>query len=98
MQITKRLYAPKEVIVKNGGVLAISLSGVYAAISEGKIPTVKVGNRKLIPWWYLEKLLRKPDSVQSGPCELVHAWKIPDPSHVSEFNRKTPSPEVLAKY
>ena len=70
MVIEKRLYAPKEVVVKNGGVIAISLSGVYDAISKGTIPTVKVGNRKLIPYWYLESLLCKPESAELQPEQV----------------------------
>ena len=57
MIIEKRLYAPKEVIVKNGGILAMSLSAVYAGMKKGNIPFKQIGNRKLIPYWFLEKLM-----------------------------------------
>lgn len=59
MIIEKRLYAPKEVIVKNGGILAVSLSTVYAGMKKGSIPYLKIGTRKLIPYWYLENLLQR---------------------------------------
>ena len=57
MIIEKRLYAPKEVIVKNGGILAMSLSALYDGIKKGSIPFKKIGQRKLIPYWFLQKLL-----------------------------------------
>lgn len=57
MIIEKRLYAPKEVIVKNGGILSISLSAVYAGMKKGEIPFKQIGNRKLIPYWFLENLM-----------------------------------------
>lgn len=57
MKIEKRFYAPKEIIVKNGGILAISISAVYSAMKKGIIPYKTVGSRKLIPYQYLENLL-----------------------------------------
>ncbi|WP_346687069.1 hypothetical protein [Megamonas hypermegale] len=57
MIIEKRLYAPKEVIVKNGGIIAMSLSSIYAGMKKGNIPFKQIGNRKLIPYWFLQKLL-----------------------------------------
>jgi len=86
MIIEKRLYAPKECIVKNGGILAISLSSVYAAINKGTIPTVKVGSRRLIPYWYLESLIYK-----SGKPKLNGTYR-------PVIRRQLPSQEVLAKY
>ena len=57
MIIEKRLYAPKEVIVKNGGIIAMSLSSIYAGMKKGNIPFKQIGNRKLIPYWFLHILL-----------------------------------------
>jgi len=57
MEIEKRLYSPSEVIVKNGGIIDMSISGVYAAIRKGEIPVKKIGKRKLIPYKYLVELL-----------------------------------------
>lgn len=85
MIIEKRLYAPKECIAKNGGVLAISLSGVYDAINNGTIPIVKVGSRKLIPYWYLESLLRQPGETATM-------------AHRPILNRQASRAEVLARY
>lgn len=85
MLIEKRLYAPKECIVKNGGILAISLSGVYDAINKGTIPTVKVGNRRLVPYWFLEQLLRQP----GGTTTVIRRPVI---------HRQLPRPDVLARY
>lgn len=61
----RRFYSPKEIIVKNGGILPLSLSSVYAAISNGEIPCKIIGRRKLIPGIYLIKLLQT-EQVASG--------------------------------
>lgn len=53
----KRLYSPKEVIVANGGILPMSLSGVYLAVNRKEIPVKKVGARIFIPGKYLLTLL-----------------------------------------
>ena len=63
MVIENRLYAPKECIVKNGGVLAISLSGLYAAIKKGEVPVVVLGKRIMIPGRFLQGLLSGKTSV-----------------------------------
>lgn len=52
----RNLFTPKEVILANGGVLPMSLSGLYKAIRDGIIPAVKLGKRIYIPRWYLESL------------------------------------------
>lgn len=57
MEIQNRLYSPRELIVANGGPLPLSISAVYAAIRRGEIPVVKIGHRKMVPSWFLEKLL-----------------------------------------
>ena len=57
MIIEDRLYSPKEVITKNGGVIAISLSALYAAIERGEIPGVTIGNRKMIQGKFLRALV-----------------------------------------
>lgn len=57
MKIEERFYAPKEIIVKNGGILACSLSYVYALIRRKKIPALKLGRRFLISYKFLEKLM-----------------------------------------
>ena len=53
----RRFYSAKEIIVANGGILPMSLSSVYAAISKGEIPCKVIGNRKLIPGKFLLQLL-----------------------------------------
>lgn len=55
----KRMYSPKEVVYSNGGIINMSLSAVYAAMKDGKIPYKSIGKRKLIPYWFLEQLLEK---------------------------------------
>lgn len=60
MQIEpSRLYSPKEVITANGGILPMSLSGVYLAINRKEIPAKKVGTRIFIPGKYLLSLLEE---------------------------------------
>ncbi|WP_405384300.1 hypothetical protein [Phascolarctobacterium sp.] len=56
---TNRFFNAKELIVKNGGPLPISLSAVYAGIKDGTIPVVTMGKRKLIPKWYIDSLIQK---------------------------------------
>lgn len=48
-----RFYSVKEIIVKNGGPLPLSISTVYSAIKAGEIPVKKVGKRMLIPGKFL---------------------------------------------
>lgn len=55
--VAERYYAPKEVITQNGGILPISLSGLYAAIGRGDIPSIKIGHRIFVPGSYLVKLI-----------------------------------------
>jgi hypothetical protein len=62
-KIEQRLYAPAELIVKNGGPFAVSMSSIYCGIRDGSIPTVVVGHRKLVPYWYIKKLLRNTDAL-----------------------------------
>lgn len=52
-----RLYSPKEVIATNGGILPMSLSGVYLAVNRKEIPVKKIGSRIFIPGKYLLTLL-----------------------------------------
>jgi len=59
MVIEKRMYDVKEIIVANGGILPLGLSTVYAYMKQGKIPYKKIGDRMLIPFWYLENLLKE---------------------------------------
>ena len=59
-----RFYSPSEVIVKNGGILPISISAVYAAINNNEIPIKTIGKRKLIPGSYLKRMLGDPDVNQ----------------------------------
>lgn len=53
----ERYYSPKDLIVANGGPLALSRSAVYAAIKHGQIPHRKFGKRILIPGTYVLSLI-----------------------------------------
>ncbi len=50
-----RFYSVKEIIVKNGGPLPLSLSAVYSAIRAGDIPVKKIGKRLFISGKYLSE-------------------------------------------
>ena len=62
----RRFYSPKEIIVKNGGILPMSLSSVYAAIAKGQIPCKTIGHRKLIPGKYLLQLMDEPATASTA--------------------------------
>ena len=62
----RRFYSPKEIIVKNGGILPLSLSSVYAAIAKGEIPCKIIGHRKLIPGKFLLQLMDEPSTASSA--------------------------------
>lgn len=62
---SKRFYTVKEVVVKNGGILPVSESAIYASIASGEIPAKKIGSRHLIPGKFLLKLL---DDVSETQC------------------------------
>lgn len=38
----------------------VSRAHVYRMIEKGEIPTVKIGQKLLIPGWYVEQLLGEP--------------------------------------
>ena len=63
-KLERRLYQPKELIVKNGGPLAVSICSIYNGLKDGSIPFSVVGNRKLIPYWYVEDLLRNKSVLE----------------------------------
>lgn len=62
----RRFYSPKEIIVKNGGILPMSLSSVYTAIAKGEIPCKTIGHRKLIPGKYLLQLMDEPSTASTA--------------------------------
>jgi hypothetical protein len=52
-----KLYEVKEVIVKNGGILPMSLSGVYNLIRRGEIDVVRLGKKVFIKGSFLYRLM-----------------------------------------
>lgn len=58
-----RFYSPREIIVANGGILPMSLSAVYAAISSKEIPCRTIGKRKFIPGAYLLEFLKNSSTT-----------------------------------
>lgn len=53
---TGRFFSPRELAAKNGGPLPISQSFIYECIRTGKIPTIAIGGKKLIPAWFVKQL------------------------------------------
>ncbi|MEN6383839.1 MAG: hypothetical protein ABFD79_01425 [Phycisphaerales bacterium] len=51
-----RLYEVKEIITKNGGILPLSLSGVYSLVRRGEIDAIHIGKKVLIKGSFLKKL------------------------------------------
>lgn len=56
----KKLYELSELLKENGGPIPMSRAGIYLAVKKGEIPSVHIGNRIFVPWWFLDKLLEKP--------------------------------------
>jgi hypothetical protein len=52
-----KLYAVKEVITKNGGILPMSLSGVYNLIRRDEIDVVRLGKKVFIKGSFLYSLV-----------------------------------------
>jgi excisionase family DNA binding protein len=44
----------------------VSKAHVYRMIEKGEIPTVKIGQKLLIPGWYVEQLLGEPVKVANA--------------------------------
>lgn len=53
----EKLYSIKEVVVKNGGILPMSVSGTYEAIRRGNLPAVTIGKRRFLSGATLKKLV-----------------------------------------
>lgn len=51
-----RFFSPRELAAKNGGPLPLSQAFIYECIRTGKIPSVTVGGKKLIPAWFVKQL------------------------------------------
>lgn len=58
-----RFFSPTELAAKNGGPLPLSQSFIYECIRTGKIPTVSLGNKKLVPAWFVKQLYEQSISA-----------------------------------
>lgn len=56
MELKREFYKPEELLT----VIPMSRSGIYKAIANGQIESVKIGRRILVPVWAIEKLTNKP--------------------------------------
>ncbi len=54
--MTKDFFTVKEFMDKTG----ISRALAYKLVAESEVPTIRMGNRILIPAWYLRKLSEEP--------------------------------------
>lgn len=52
----KILWTVAELCSKNGGPLPMSVPGIYKYIHEGKIPSVKIGNKVFVPDSFVKKI------------------------------------------
>lgn len=53
-------------LVKSLGENVISKTVIYSLIRKGKIPTVKLSNRLLIPYSWFEQLCNQFDNIHKG--------------------------------
>lgn len=58
----KTLYELPELLKKNGGPIPMSRAGIYLAVKNGDIPSVRVGRRVFVPSWYVDSLVNKPSA------------------------------------
>jgi len=52
----KKLYSLPEALE----IIPMSRAGLYAAVSKGKIESVRIGTRIFIPAWAIAELTEKP--------------------------------------
>ena len=55
----KKFYTLEELLT----FIPMSKAGLYKVVSEGKIPSIKIGRRVLIPAWWVEELTSKPQAA-----------------------------------
>lgn len=60
-----KMWSIDEILQKNGGPLPLSRAGAYMLAARGEIPTVRLGRRVLVPGWWVEQLLTRPDAQQA---------------------------------
>ena len=53
-------------VTETAALLGIGRSSAYEAVRSGKIPTLKIGKRVLVPRAALERLLEHPPAVVSA--------------------------------
>lgn len=62
-EMRAKLYELPELLAVNGGPIPCSRAHIYNAAKRGDIPTVKVGKRLFVPWWFVEGLLKEPTGL-----------------------------------
>lgn len=63
---TEKLFDLPSLLAANGGPIPLSRAGIYAAAANGDIPTVKIGRRRFVPSWFIERLLTPPPDSQGA--------------------------------
>lgn len=56
-EISKQAYSVPEF----AKALGLSRAHVYNLVARGEVPTIKLGHRLIVPGWYVEQLLGKPE-------------------------------------
>ena len=54
----KKFYTAAELVP----MFRMSRAGFYLMVSEGKIPSVKIGGKVLIPAWWVDEITAKPQA------------------------------------
>jgi hypothetical protein len=63
-EAVERLAYPIPFVVK---ALGLCRNGVYQAVKTGQTPSIRVGNRILIPAWYFKKLRNGQANTGTAP-------------------------------
>lgn len=52
----KKFYSVEEI----REIIPMSKAGIYLALAENKIPSIKIGRRILVPAWWVDTVTEKP--------------------------------------
>jgi len=61
MESMRKFYKPCELI----GITGLSKSGVYKALNDNRIKSIRVGKRILVPTWAVEELIQEAKQAQA---------------------------------
>jgi hypothetical protein len=66
MHDEKKFLTMQEFHKMLGGKRVISMETLYNQAKRGELPTVQFGLRKLVPMWYVNKIMNPPDEKQGA--------------------------------